>query len=66
MQVMQGAWVRSLAQEESLEKKMATHFSILAWFWQATVRGVAKRWAQMSKHACHDGGFTFLYPENTQ
>ena len=24
-------WVRSLDQEEPLEKKMATHFSVLAW-----------------------------------
>ena len=24
-------WVRSLGQEDALEKEMATHFSILAW-----------------------------------
>ena len=66
MQVMQGAWVQSLGQEEPLEKKMAIHSSILAWFQRATVHGVAKHWTQMSTHACHDGGFTFLYPENTQ
>ena len=28
---MQETWVRSLNQEDSLEKEMATHFSILAW-----------------------------------
>ena len=28
---MQEAWVQSLSQEESLEKEMATHSSILAW-----------------------------------
>ena len=28
---MQEAQVRSLAQEDSLEKEMATHYSILAW-----------------------------------
>ena len=28
---MQETWVRSLAQEDPLEKGMATHFSILAW-----------------------------------
>ena len=28
---MQGTWVRSLGQEDSLEKGMATHASILAW-----------------------------------
>ena len=26
-----GDWVRSLGGEDSLEKEMATHFSILAW-----------------------------------
>ena len=29
--VMQGTWVRSLIWEDSLEKGMATHSSILAW-----------------------------------
>ena len=29
--VMQGTWVGSLGREESLEKGMATHSSILAW-----------------------------------
>ena len=28
---MQETWVRSLGQEDPLEKKMATHSSILAW-----------------------------------
>ena len=28
---MQEAWVLSLAQEDPLEKEMATHYSILAW-----------------------------------
>ena len=28
---MQETWVQSLAQEEPLEKEMATHSSILAW-----------------------------------
>ena len=28
---MQDTWVRSLGQEDSLEKGMATHSSILAW-----------------------------------
>ena len=28
---MQEAWVQSLGQEDPLEKKMATHLSILAW-----------------------------------
>ena len=28
---MQGTWVRSLARENTLEKGMATHSSVLAW-----------------------------------
>ena len=28
---MQNTWVKSLGQEDLLEKEMATHFSILAW-----------------------------------
>ena len=28
---MQETWVQSLSWEDSLEKEMATHFSILAW-----------------------------------
>ena len=44
----QEMWVRSLGQEDSLEKETATHASILAWeipqtgAWRATVHGVAK------------------------
>ena len=29
--LMQETWVRSLSREDSLEKGMATHLSILAW-----------------------------------
>ena len=43
--------VQSLGQEDPLEKRMATHSSILAWktsmdreAWRATVHGVAKSW----------------------
>ena len=53
---MQEAQVRSLAQEDSLEKEMATHYSILAWeipmdrgAWQAyTPMGSQKSWTQLS------------------
>ena len=47
-------WVQSLGWEDTLEKGMATHSSILAWriswtgAWQATVRGVAKSRTQLS------------------
>ena len=31
LQLMQETWVQSLDGENPLEKRMATHFSILAW-----------------------------------
>ena len=46
---MQEMQLQSLSPEDSLEKEMATHSSILAWdnpmdkgTWQATVHGVTK------------------------
>ena len=51
--------VWSLSREDSLEKRMATHFSILAWkipdrgAWQATVRGVTKSWTGLSRDWAH-------------
>ena len=42
---MQETWVRSLGQEEPLEKGMATHSSIHAWripWWADELHGVAK------------------------
>ena len=51
---MQETWIRSLGQEDPLEKGMATHSSILVWritmdrgAWQAIVHGVAKSWTQL-------------------
>ena len=51
----QEIWVRSLGEEDPLEKEMATHSSILAWenpmgreAWQATVHGVAKELDMLS------------------
>ena len=48
-------WVQSPSREDSLEKEMATHSSILAWripmdrgAWQATVHGVTKSQTQLS------------------
>ena len=51
---MQETWVQSLGREDSLEKKMATHSSIVAWkipwrgTWQATVHGIAKNQTRLS------------------
>ena len=48
---MQETQIRFLGQEDTLEKEMATHSSILAWeipctrgAWQATVHGVSNSW----------------------
>ena len=47
-------WVRSLGQEDPLEKGMATHFSILAWRIRhtevggATATGITKVWTRLS------------------
>ena len=48
---MQETWVLSLGWKDPLEKRVATHSSILAWripmdrgAWWATVHGVAKSW----------------------
>ena len=53
---MQKAWVWSLGWEDSLEKGMAMHSSILAWripmdggVWWATVHGVTKTQTQLSR-----------------
>ena len=64
--VMWKTWVQSLGQEDSLEKAMATHSRILAWYpvdrgpWEATVHRVAKSQTQLkrlSMHACvYDDG----------
>ena len=53
---MQETWVPSLREEDPLEKKMATHSSILAWkipsmdrgTWWATVPRVAKSWTWLN------------------
>ena len=39
MQETQEMWVRSLSQEDALEKGMATHSSILAWVRQRNLAG---------------------------
>ena len=52
---MQETWVLSLGWKDPLEKRVATHSSILAWripmdrgAWWATVDGVAKSWTRLS------------------
>ena len=53
---MQETQVRSLGQEDPLEEKMSSHPSILAMdkgAWWATVYGVTKSWARLSKQHHH-------------
>ena len=54
---MQETWVRSLGQEDPMEKEVATHSSILenpmenpmeGGAWWATIPGVAKSWTRLS------------------
>ena len=47
---MQDTWVRSLGQEDPLEKEMATHSSILAWEIPRTeeLGGLQFMWSQKS------------------
>ena len=47
---MQETQVQSLGHEDSLEKEMATHSSILAWEipWSCRLHGAAKSWTQLS------------------
>ena len=57
---MQETQVWSLGREDSLEKEMTTHSSILAWgipqdkgVWWAIVHGVAKSWIRLSDYHIH-------------
>ena len=49
---MQETWVRSLGQEDPLEKEMATHSSILAWRipWIAEPRRLQSMGLQRVRH----------------
>ena len=62
---MQETWVQSLSQEDTLEKGMATHSSILVWripmdrgAWYATVHGGCKE-SDMIEHKP-----TFFFPND--
>ena len=48
----QETWVRSLGQEDTLEKKMETHSSILAWKipWTKETSGVQSMGSQRVRH----------------
>ena len=68
MQEAQETWVRSLGQEDPLEKGMVTHSSILAWknsigrgAWRVTAHGVAKSQTQLSTHN-NNNLSVFIYP----
>ena len=52
MQEIQETWVQSLGQEDPLEKKMATHSSILAWkiLWTEELHGLQSMGLQRDGH----------------
>ena len=56
MQEMQETWVRSLGQEDPLEKEMATHSSILAWKipWTEEPSGLQSTGSQRVGHNSSD------------
>ena len=49
---MQEMWVPSLGGEDTLEKEMATHSSILAWeiLWTEEPGGLQSMWSQSVRH----------------
>ena len=69
---MRETWVRSLGQEDPLEKEKATHSSIIAWriptnkgAWRATAHGVAKS-QDTTKRLTHTGFKQVETGERTQ
>jgi len=70
MPAVQETQVRSLGWEDTLEKEMATHSSILAWknpvdggTWQATVHRVTKSWTRLSDFTQEGGSPNSLTQE---
>ena len=67
LSTMWETWVRSLVQEDCLEKEMATHSSTLAWKipWTeepgSSVHGVAKSWTRLNDFIF----FTFYFLGNS-
>ena len=55
LSAMQETWVRSLVQEDPLEKEMATHSSILAWriLWTEEPGGLQSVGSQRVRHDSH-------------
>ena len=53
MQEVKETWIRSLGQEDALEKEMVTHSSILGWSipWTET-RGLQSMGSQRVRHNC--------------
>ena len=53
LSAMRETWVRSLGQEDTLEKKMATYFSILAWriLWTEEPGGLQSKRSQSVRHS---------------
>ena len=65
---MQKTWVRSLGQEDLLEKGMATHSSILAWKirWTEEPGGLQPMESQRVEHNQMTNTFTFTFTFDLQ
>ena len=62
--VMQETWVPSLGREDSLEKGMATHFSILAWRipWAeepGRLQAIGLAMTEATQHGCKSWGANY-------
>ena len=64
---MQETQVQSLGQEDTLEKEMATHSSIVAWEipWTEEPGGLQSTGSQKSQTQLSDFIFTFIFNGNT-
>ena len=60
---MQETWVRSLSQEDPLEKEMATHSIILAWRipWTEKPGGLYSPWSRRESDTTERLNFHFLF-----
>ena len=68
LSTMRETWVRSLGQEDPLEKEMATHSSIHAWKipWTEEPGGLYSPWGRKESDTTEQPHFTSLQPYNAQ
>ena len=72
MQEIQEKWIRPLSQQDPLEKKLATHSSILTWEipWTEGTDSIqsmgSQSWTQLSTSAHTVQGFIYHYTDNIE